>query len=126
MLAVCLFIMGTTHAMTSSDDKKEEVKSVPIPISTGWPSSGNDARGVVDIPFIAYYQAGTINVSTSAELSVISLNVVNETTGQVWSITTDVSDGMGEICIFDGGTGRYTVEIVTEYGECFTGSFRLQ
>ena len=125
MLAVCLFIMGTTHAMTSSDDKKEEVKSVPIPISTGWPSSGNDARGVVDIPFTAYYQAGTIYISTSAEFTSISITITNESTGQVWNSATDISDGMGEICIFDGGAGSYIVEIVTEYGECFTGSFRL-
>ena len=124
LVATCLFTVGNVQVMASSEEKKEEVK-ISIPISTGEPLNGNEIRDGIHIPFTAYYQAGTINVSTSAELSVISLNVVNETTGQVWSITTDVSDGMGEICIFDGGTGSYTVEIVTEYGECFTGSFRL-
>jgi hypothetical protein len=51
---------------------------------------------------------------------------VNETTNQVWNSTTDISDGMGEICISDGGAGNYTVEIITEYGECFVGSFTLR
>jgi hypothetical protein len=56
---------------------------------------------------------------------VISVAVVNGTTGQIWSTTTDISDGMGEICIANGGAGSYTVEIVTEYGECFVGDFEL-
>ena len=34
-------------------------------------------------------------------------------------------DGMGEICISDGCAGSYSVEIVTEYGECFVGDFEL-
>ena len=34
-------------------------------------------------------------------------------------------DGMGEICITGGGAGSYLLEIVTEYGECFTGNFEL-
>lgn len=123
MLAVCLFAMGSTQVM--ADDKKDDAPSVPIPLITSETFDGGNHRGVLDIPFTAYYQAGSINVNTSAELSVITLNVVNETTGQVWSVTTDVSDGMGEISIANGGTGSYTVEILTEYGECFTGSFRL-
>lgn len=123
MLAVCLFAMGSTQVM--ADDKKDDAPSVPIPLITSETFDGGNHRGVLDIPFTAYYQAGSINVNTSAELSVITLNVANGTTGQEWSVTTDVSDGMGEICITNGGTGSYTVEIVTEYGECFTGSFRL-
>ena len=125
LAAICLFTVGNVQMMASSE-KKEEVKTVPIPISTGGSFNGGEARDVVGISFTAYYQAGTIYISTSAEFSSISITVMNESTGQVWSITTDISDGMGEICIFDGGTGSYTVEILTEYGECFTGSFRLQ
>lgn len=127
LAAVCLFMVGNVQVMASNEEKKkEEVKTVPIPISTGEVVHGNDVRGGSCIPFTAYYQEGVIYINTSAELSVISLNVGNEVSGQVWSSVTDVSDGMGEISIFDGGAGSYTVEIVTEYGECFTGSFRLQ
>ena len=123
LVAACLFTVGNVQVMAEGE-KKEEVK-ISIPISTGEPFDGNEARGGIYIPFTAYYQAGSINVNTSAELSVITLNVANGTTGQVWSVTTDVSDGMGEISIANGGTGSYTVEILTEYGECFVGSFTL-
>ena len=119
LVAVCLFTVGNTHVMADGGEKD----IVPIPISTGEVLTGDDARDGGVIPFIAYYQNGTIYISSSAEFSSITVDVVNETTGQVWNATTDISDGMGEICISDGGAGSYTIEILTEYGECFTGSF---
>ena len=121
LVAVCLFTVGNVQVM--ADDKGE--KEVFIPITTGEVVTGNDHRGVVLVPFTACYQGGHIYIGTSAEFSVISLNVENETTGQVWNSSLDISDGMGEICISDGGAGNYTVEIITEYGECFVGSFTL-
>ena len=122
LVAVCLFTVGTVQVMADDD---EEVKTVPIPISTGEVVTGDDMRGVIAIPFTAYYQGGIIYISTSAEFSVISVDVVNATTSQSWNSTTDVSDGMGEISITNAGSGSYRVEIITEYGECFVGSFHL-
>ena len=124
LVATCLFTVGNVQVMAEGEKKKEEVK-VPIPIGLGDAFTGSDARDGGIVPFTAYYQAGTIYISTSAEFSSISITVMNESTGQVWNSATDISDGMGEISIFDGGTGSYTVEITTEYGECFTGGFRL-
>lgn len=122
ILAVAfLFVVGNAQVM--ADD--EEVK-LPILIGTGEVLTGDDARNGGVIPFTAYYQGGTIYISTSAEFSSIIVNVENETTGQTWDSTTDISDAMGEICISDGDAGSYTVEIVTEYGECFVGTFNLQ
>lgn len=122
LVAVCLFVVGNASVMADGGGEKE---IVPIPISTGGVVTGNDYRGIVSIPFTAYYQGGTIYISSSAEFSSITVDVVNETTGQVWNATTDISDGMGEICITSGGAGSYSVEIITEYGECFTGNFRI-
>lgn len=122
LVAVCLFIVGNVQVMADGDKEKD---IVPIPISTGDLFTGSDARDGGFVPFTAYYQDGTIYVSTSAEFSSIAVDVVNGTTGQIWTTTTDISDGMGEICITGGGAGSYSVEIVTEYGECFTGDFEL-
>ena len=121
LAAVCLFFVGTVQVMADGEGEKE----VFIPITTGEVVTGNDHRGVVSIPFTAYYQGGIIYISTSAEFLSIIVTVENETTGQVWNSTTDISDGMGQICISGGGAGSYSVEIITEYGECFTGNFRL-
>lgn len=123
----CLLAMSNVQVLASSENekKKEEIKIVPIPISTGDVLTGSDQRSGIGIPFAAYYQGGVISISTSADFSSISINVENETTNQAWNTTTDISDGMGEISISAGGAGSYTVEIVTEYGECFVGSFIL-
>ena len=122
LVTVCLFVVGAAQVMA---DDNEEVKTVPIPISTGNVPTGDDARNGGVVPFAAYYQNGAIYISASAEFSFITVTVENETTGQIWNSTTDISDGMGEISISDGGAGSYSVEIITEYGECFTGNFRL-
>ena len=122
LAAVCLFAVGNVQLMANNE---EDVK-LPILIGTGGTFTGDDARGDIVIPFTAYYQGGTIYISTSAEFSIITVNVENETTNQVWNTTTDISDGMGEISIINGGAGSYSVEIVTEYGECFVGSFILR
>lgn len=120
LAATFLFVVGNASVM--ADD--EEVK-LPILIGTGEVVTGDDMRGVILVPFTAYYQGGTIYISTSAEFSSIAVSVVNETTNQVWNSTTDISDGMGEICITSGGAGSYSVEIVTEYDEIFYGTFTL-
>ncbi len=122
LVVVCLLVVGNTYVKASND---EEVEGVPIPLITGEVVTGNDHRGVLSIPFTAYYQGGTIYISTSAEFSSITVDVVNETTGQVWNSTTDISDGMGEISIAAGGAGNYTIDIITEYGECFVGRLTL-
>lgn len=122
LAAVCLFVVGTVQVMADGEGEKDIVS---IPISTGDPIDGSEVRDGGLLPFTAYHQGGYIYISTSAEFSSITVDVENETTGQVWNSTTDISDGMGEICISDGGAGSYSVEIITEYGECFTGNFRL-
>ena len=123
LVAVCLFSVGNARVM--ADDKKEDAPSVPIPLITGGVVTGSNHRGSISIPFTAYYQGSAIYISTFAEFSAITITVENETTGQEWNSTTDISDGMGEISIINGAAGNYTVEIVTEYGDCFVGSFGL-
>ena len=124
LVAVCFFVVGTVQVM-AGDEVEKDPPSVPIPIGSGDVVHGNDARDGGDVSFTGYYHGGTIYISSAAEFSTITVIVENETTGQVWSTTTDVSDGMGEICITGGGAGSYSVEIVTEYGECFVGDFEL-
>lgn len=122
LAVVCLVTVGNLQVMAESEND-EDVK-VSIPISTSGSLNGGVYRDDSCVPFTAYYQGGTIYINTSAEFSSIIISVKNETTHQAWSVTTDISDGMGEISIINGGAGSYSVEIVTEYGECFVGSFR--
>ena len=80
LAVVCLFVVGTVQVMADGGKEKD---IVPIPISTGKSFTGSDQRGVLSILFEAYYQNGTIYISTSAEFSSINVYVVNETTGHI-------------------------------------------
>ena len=122
MMAVCLFVVGNVSVMAEGDGETNP-KPVPIPLVNEDFIQEGDYRTDTTIPFTAYYQNGTIYISTMGDFTTLAVSVVNETTGQVWNSTTDISDGMGEISIVGGGKGCYTVEIVTEYNECFTGEF---
>lgn len=122
VLTACLFVVGNIQVMAEGD---ETTTTTPTKIILGSdnPYPDDDNRNGCLVPFTAYYQNGTIYISTMGEFTALAVSVVNETTGQAWNSITDISDGMGEISIADGGQGCYTVEIVTEYNECFTGEF---
>ncbi len=122
MMAVCLFVVGNVSVMAEGDGETQP-RPVPIPLVNEDFIQEGDYRTDTTVPFTAYYQNGTIYISTMGDFTTLAVSVVNETTGQVWNSTTDISDGMGEISIVGGGKGCYTVEIVTEYNECFTGEF---
>lgn len=122
-LLAAAFLLCVSNTSVMADGEKG--KTVPIPLVTGKSLSGDDMRGIIAVPFTTYYQGGTIYISTYAEFSEITIAVENETTGQMWSTITDISDGMGEIRITNGRAGSYTIVITTEYGEYFMGEFTL-
>lgn len=124
MMAICLFVVGNVSVMAEGDGETNP-QPVPIPLVNEDFIQGGDYRTDTTVPFTANYLNGTIYISTMGEFTTLAISVVNETTGQVWNSTTDISDGMGEICITGGCAGSYSVEIITEYGECFTGDFTL-
>lgn len=122
VLAAFLFVVGNIQVM-AEEDETTTTTPTKIIIGSNDPYPDDDNRNGCMVPFTAYYQNGTIYISTMGDFTTLAVSVVNETTGQVWNSTTDISDGMGEISIVGGGKGCYTVEIVTEYNECFTGEF---
>lgn len=123
LVAVVLYAASNVQVM--ADGGEGDDVNIPILIGSGDKLDGSIDRSIISLPFFVCYQGGTIYISSSAELSSIDINVRNMLTGQVWSTTIDITDGMGEICIANGGAGSYTLEIVTEYGDRFTGNFRL-
>lgn len=116
-LLMGLVMVGNAFAEDENPIKK------PIVLT---PEKGyGDERGVVIIPLEAYYQGETIFLDFTHNVGDVEVSVRNTTIGNNWSGTVDSADGMGQISIANGGAGSYSVEIVTEYGECFTGSFNL-
>ena len=116
-LLMGLVMVGNTFAEDENPIKK------PIVLT---PEKGyGDERGVVVIPLEAYYQGETIFLDFTHNVGNVQVSVRNMTTGNSWSGTVDSADGMGEINIAGGGTGSYTLTLVTAYGDRFTGNFNL-
>ena len=116
-LLMGLVMVGNAFAEDENPIKK------PIVLT---PEKGyGDERGVVIIPLEAYYQGETIFLDFTHNVGDVEVSVRNTTIGNNWSGTVDSADGMGEISIAGGGAGSYSVEIITEYGDCFVGDFEL-
>ncbi len=116
-LLMGLVMVGNAFAEDENPIKK------PIVLT---PEKGyGDERGVVVIPLEAYYQGETIFLDFTHNVGNVQVSVRNMTTGNSWSGTVDSADGMGEINIAGGGTGSYTLTLVTAYGDRFTGNFNL-
>jgi hypothetical protein len=124
VLAAFLFVVGNIQVM-AEEDETTTTTPTKIIIGSNDPYPDDDNRNGCMVPFTAYYQNGTIYISTMGDFTTLAVSVVNETTGQIWSTTVDISDGMGEISIANGCSGSYSVEITTEYNECFIGDFTL-
>lgn len=102
----------------------ENVKDNPQPIEIiikGNPQT--QPRHLIIKPIECYYYKGVLYFTFNNDWGDVEVLVSSEI--NAWMETIDTSDGMGEISIINGGAGSYSVEIVTEYGECFVGSFRL-
>ncbi len=124
-LLMGLVMVGNVQSAYAEDFEIPENQTGPIILTEEGMIDGSDDRGVVIIPLEAYYQGETIFLDFTYNVGNVEVSVRNTTTGNCWSGTVNSADGMGEISISDGGAGSYSVEIITEYGECFTGNFRL-
>ena len=124
-LLMGLVMVGNVQSAYAEDFEIPENQTGPIILTQEGMIDVSDDRGVVIIPLEAYYQGETIFLDFTYNVGNVVVSVRNTTTGNCWSGTVNSADGMGEISISDGGVGSYTIEIVTEYGECFTGNFRL-
>lgn len=109
-----------------AEDKGESAPPVyPIPIGLGSHLDANDLRDIVIVPLEAYYQSGTIFLDFTHNVGDVEVSVRNTTTGNSWSRTVNSADGTAQISIANGGTGSYTLTLVTAYGDCFIGNFNL-
>ena len=84
----------------------------------------NQPRHLTSNSIECYYYRGVLYFMFSNDIGDVEVSVTSET--KTWMKTIETSDGMGEICISDGDSGSYTIEIVTEYGEEFYGTFVMQ
>ena len=116
-----LLLFGLSTSMVQATEVEPDVLQTIEIVTTGIPKG--EPRHIVFSPIECYYYSGVLYFIFSNDMGNVEISVTSET--DTWMKTMETSDGMGEICISDGDSGSYTVEIVTEYGECFVGRFNL-
>lgn len=122
LFATALLLIGLNTSMVWATEVEPDVLQTIEIVSTGIPKG--EPRHIVFSPIECYYYSGVLYFMFSSDIGDVEISVTSET--NTWMKTLETSDGMGEICITSGGAGSYSVEIVTEYGECFVGTFNLQ
>ena len=116
-----LLLFGLSTSMVQATEVEPDVPQTIEIVTTGIPKG--EPRHIVFSPIECYYYSGVLYFMFNNDIGDVEISVTSET--NTWVKTMGTSDGMGEICISDGDSGSYTVEIVTEYGECFVGRFTL-
>ena len=119
-LATILLVFGLSISMVASTDDNSTPR---LPIEIIKKEIPNQPRHLTSNFLECYYYSGVLYFMFSSDIGDVEISVISET--NTWMKTMETSDGMGEICIANGGAGSYSVEIVTEYGECFVGDFEL-
>ncbi len=123
-LMMGLVMVSSTLNVFAEEEKKKPVK-IEIPMIEDQESAYDD-RGLVVIPLKAYYQGETIYLDFTHNVGNVQVSVQNTTTNHQWSKTVNAANGMCEVSFANGGTGNYTITLVTAYGDKFYGIFTIE
>ena len=123
ILSICLLFIG--NVSVSADNNKGSNRH-DIPLSNeGKNEDTNKEKSLTLVPFYAYYQEGIVYIGTTGEFTAVDVTIENTTTGTVYTEVLNMTDCTDSVDISTGGAGSYTLEIETEYGDEFVGSFTL-
>lgn len=118
-LSVCLLFISNVNV--SADNNPEEDR-IPIVAKD---KDNKKEKSLTQVPFYAYYQDGIVYIGTTGEFTAVDVTIENTTTGTVYTEVLNMTDCTDSVDISTGGAGSYTLEIETEYGDEFVGSFTL-
>lgn len=122
-LSFCLlFISNVCANAENNNGGNGNNRNIPVMPNT---DKNNQHKSVIQVPFYAYYQDGIVYIGTTGEFSVVDVTIENTTTGTVYTEVLNMTDCTDSVDISTGGAGSYTLEIETEYGDEFVGSFTL-
>ena len=97
-----------------------EKKDIPLEDGKGVDDKTDRPRTSVLIPIACYYDNGVVSLEPLADLGEIQLTVTNQNSGEEWR------NQEGTLYVFTSTqAGVYWVEIVTESGDTYYGTYTL-
>ena len=113
MMLISLQMYGGTASVDA-----QEKKPVNIELEKGH-SSNKDTYPRTLIPIVCVYVDGEVRLTLLEDLGEMTLTVTNQTTGEQWSAMNALRLQTSTV------SGMYFVEIVTEDGTTYYGSYTL-
>lgn len=115
-LTLLLFSLQLSAGTVSSDEQENKV--VNVKLAQGEPDdTGKHPRTL--IPITCVYVDGTVQLTILENLGEMELFVTNQTTGEQWSTVNNW------VLQTSTAAGVYLVEIVTESGDTYWGTYIL-
>ena len=115
-LTLLLFSLQLSAGTVSSDEQENKVVNVKLEQGT---SSNSNKYPRTLIPITCVYVDGTVQLTILENLGEIELFVTNQTTGEQWSTVNNW------VLQTSTASGVYLVEIVTENGGTYWGTYIL-
>lgn len=119
-----LFSAVNINAETEKGDTGSSDKIVVIPIRTPKPIFTGPRTPDVSTGIDAYYQNGVIYLQFSWDLGCMDVSVTNHATGEQWLDAVCSDSGAEAVCI-STSAGNYTIELTTDDGTTYSGTFVL-
>ena len=116
MMLFCLQFFALTVNAEVQEKKPQDVK-----LEKG--DSNNDdthPRSLIDIPMTCFYLDGAIQLTMLEEVGEWEVIVTNQTTGEQWSAVNGLSLSTST------ASGIYLVQIITEDGSLYYGTYSIQ
>ena len=73
----------------------------------------------------AYYQNGVIYLQFSEDIGCMDVEVVNLTTGELWSDDACSDSGMETVSV-SSAAGSYTITLTTDNGSTYSGEYTIE
>ena len=120
MRRILLLVFGLilSVALFASSDNKNQPQA-PINVSLEKRESDNEKPPRSLIPITCVYVDGTVQLTILENLGGMALFVTNQTTGEQWSTINN------SVLQTSTANGVYLVEIVTERGDTYWGTYIL-
>lgn len=116
---VLLMFLGSLHLYAGTTDVcVQDEEAVDVKLEKGNPTD-DDTHPRTLIPILCTYANGIVQLAFLTDLGDFTLIVTNQTSGEEWSAVNTL------ILPTSNATGTYLVQIVTESGNMYWGTYTL-
>jgi hypothetical protein len=97
----------------------------PVPIRKETPEINRPRTPDYCSEISAYYQNGVIYLQFSEDIGCMDVQVINLTTGELWSDDACSDSGVETVAV-SSATGSYAIALTTDNGSTYSGEYTIE